>query len=87
MEFANVGYRQPSVVWYFRSRVHGWFQTLDPTTVHAFMDSRGARFVILPTRTAQDLYPTIPPNWKSFTAQGLLPPRGKRLDLTLILKP
>jgi 4-amino-4-deoxy-L-arabinose transferase-like glycosyltransferase len=87
MEFANVRYRQPSVVWYFRSRVHGWFQTLDPASVPMFMDSPGARFVILPTPTAQQLYPTIPQGWKSFTARGLLPPRGKRLDLTLILKP
>ncbi|MEP6685621.1 MAG: glycosyltransferase family 39 protein [Verrucomicrobiota bacterium] len=87
MEFANVGYRQPSVVWYFRSHVHGWFRTLDPASVHMFMDSPGARFVILPTRTAHELYPTLPQTWKSFSAQGFLPPRGKRLDFTLILKP
>jgi hypothetical protein len=40
-----------------------------------------------PTRTAQELYPTIPQDWKSYTARGLLPPRAKRPDLTLILKP
>jgi hypothetical protein len=87
MEFANVGYRQPSVVWYFRSRVRGWFHTLHPTKVHAFMDSPGARLVILPTQTAQELYPTIPQDWKSFRARGFLTPEPKRLDLTLILKP
>ncbi|MFN2508449.1 MAG: ArnT family glycosyltransferase [Chthoniobacterales bacterium] len=87
MQFANVDYRQPSVVWYFRSRVRGWFQTLGPKRVHRFMNSPGPRFVIMPTQTAQELYPTLPQNWKAFTAQGLLPPRAKRLDLTLILKP
>ena len=87
MEFANAGYRQPSVVWYFRSRVHGWFHTLNPANVRKFMDSSGARFVILPTQTAQELYPTLPQGWKSYRAQGFLTPEPKRLDLTLILKP
>lgn len=82
---------QPSVVWYLRNRIHGWFQTLDPVndlgSVQRFMESRGPRFVILPTQTAQELYPALPRNLKSFTARGFLPPRGKRLDLTLILNP
>jgi len=87
MEFANFGYRQPSMVWYFRSHVQGWFQTLGAKNVYKFMEKPGARFVVLPTETSQLLYPTIPPDWKSYTAHGLILPRRKRIDLTLLLKP
>lgn len=86
MEFAAVRYVQPSVTWYFRSRVHRWFHAISAAEVRSFMDSPGARFVILPTRTAQELYPAIPENWKVFRAPWLLR-KGNRLDLTLLLKP
>lgn len=87
MEFGNVGPRQPSAVWYFRSRVRGWSRKLKPAKVKKFMNLPGARFVVLPSQTANELYPQLPPDWKSYTARGFLPLQGKRLDLTLVLKP
>ncbi len=87
MEFAGVEYIEPSLVWYFRGSVHGWFTKLDPPSVKIFMDTPGARFVVLPTKTAQVLYPTLPRTWKSYRTAGWNFVKGRRIDLTMILKP
>jgi 4-amino-4-deoxy-L-arabinose transferase-like glycosyltransferase len=89
MDFANVDYFEPSVVWYFRSRAHGFFRGLnpDPEQVHKFMTHPGPRFVIVPTEMAKAAYPQIPPAWKSYTTRGFAFAKGKSTDLTMILKP
>ena len=86
MEFGAVAYNEPSLVWYFRSRVNGFLDsTLDADSVRTFMDDNGARFVILPTEMATKVYPTLPPSWKSFRAQGFNVAKGRGVDLTLIM--
>jgi 4-amino-4-deoxy-L-arabinose transferase-like glycosyltransferase len=89
MDFANVDYFEPSVVWYFRSRAHGFFRGLypNPDQVHKFMTHPGPRFVIVPTELAKAAYPQIPPEWKSYTARGVYFVKGRHTDLTMILKP
>ena len=89
MDFANVDYFEPSVVWYFRSRAHGFFRGLYPNAdqVHKFMTHPGPRFVIVPTELAKTAYPQIPPGWKSYTARGFSFVKGRPTDLTMILKP
>ena len=89
MQFASVDYNEPSLVWYFRSRVRGWLQTpaLRPTNVQRFMEQTGPRFVILPTELAGKIYPTLPNDWKNFRGCGFNIAKGKQADLTLILKP
>lgn len=91
MQFGAVDYNEPSLVWYFRSpeSVRGWLATpaLHPTTVQQFMGQTGPRFVILPTELAGKIYPMLPDDWKDFRARGFNLAKGKRVDLTLILKP
>jgi 4-amino-4-deoxy-L-arabinose transferase-like glycosyltransferase len=87
MDFANVDYFEPSVVWYFRGRAHGFFRGLDPDQVHKFMTYPGPRFAIMPTEVAKIAYPQIPPAWKSYNARGFNFVKGKPTDLTMILKP
>jgi len=89
MQFASVDYNEPSLVWYFRSRVRGWLQTpaLRPTNVQRFMEQTGPRFVILPTELAGKIYPALPNDWKDFRARGFNIAKGKQADLTLVLKP
>ena len=87
MEFANVNYYEPSVVWYFRSRAHGFFRGVDPDLVQKFMTLPGPRFIIVPTELATANYPQLPPDWKSYRTTGIAFAKGKWVDLTLILKP
>jgi 4-amino-4-deoxy-L-arabinose transferase-like glycosyltransferase len=89
MQFGAVDYNEPSLVWYFRSRVRGWLQMppLRRTNVQPFMEQPGARFVILPTQLATNIYPVLPADWKNFSTRGFNLVKGKRVDLTLILKP
>lgn len=86
MEFANVDYAEPSVVWYFRSRAHGFFRGLNPDMVERFMNNPGPRFVIVPTPLATALSAKIKPDWKTYRAQGFTIVKGRPTDLTLILK-
>ncbi|MEY2563861.1 MAG: hypothetical protein QOH88_2054 [Verrucomicrobiota bacterium] len=87
MDFANVDYAEPSVVWYFRSRAHGFFRGLNPDMVQKFMNFPGPRFVIVPTSVAKAAYAEIPPQWKTYTARGFTLVKGRPTDLTMILKP
>jgi 4-amino-4-deoxy-L-arabinose transferase-like glycosyltransferase len=86
MDFANVDYAEPSVVWYFRSRVHGFFRGLSPDQVEKFMNFPGPRFVIVPTPVAQAFSAKIHPTWKTYRARGFTIVKGRPTDLTLILK-
>jgi 4-amino-4-deoxy-L-arabinose transferase-like glycosyltransferase len=87
MEFGAVDFQEPSLVWYFRSRVHGWMTPLNATTAVTFMGKSGPRFVVLPTALTAKTFPDPPATWKSFTTRGFNIAKGKHADLTLVLKP
>jgi 4-amino-4-deoxy-L-arabinose transferase-like glycosyltransferase len=87
MEFGAVDYQEPSLVWYFRSRVKGWMTPLRAVSTQQFMDKAGPRFVVLPTKLISETFPSPPPNWKTFSAHGFNVAKGERVDLTLVLKP
>jgi 4-amino-4-deoxy-L-arabinose transferase-like glycosyltransferase len=87
MEFGAVDYREPSLVWYFRSRVHGWMTPLNQKSAASFMEKPGPRFLILPTESVTTAFPNPPSTWKMFSTAGFNLAKGKRTDLTLLLKP
>ena len=86
MDFANIDYAEPSVVWYFRSRCHGFFRGLNPDQLEEFMNFQGPRFTIVPTSVAQAFSAKIHPDWKTYRARGFTIVKGRPTDLTLILK-
>lgn len=86
MDFANIDYPEPSVVWYFRSRCHGFFRGLNPDQLEQFMNFPGPRFAIVPTSVAQAFSAKIRPDWKTYRAQGFTIVHGRPTDLTMILK-
>ena len=47
-------FNEPSLVWYFRSRVKGWMTQLDRETAKPFMEKLGPRFAIIPTNQLGD---------------------------------
>jgi 4-amino-4-deoxy-L-arabinose transferase-like glycosyltransferase len=87
MQFACVEFEEPSVVWYFRSRVQGFLTRLNKKNATDFMSEPGPRFVIVPTLLVQTLFPNHPGDWKSFPTHGFNIAKGKQVDLTLVLKP
>jgi 4-amino-4-deoxy-L-arabinose transferase-like glycosyltransferase len=86
MDFANIDYAEPSVVWYFRSRAHGFFRGLNPDQLEKFMTFPGPRFAIVPTPVAQAFSAKIDPSWKTYRAKGFTIVKGRPTDLTMILK-
>jgi hypothetical protein len=86
MQFASVEFEEPSVVWYFRSRVQGFLTRLNKKNAVDFMSKPGPRLVIVPTPLVQTLFPNRPQTWKSVPTDGLNIPKGKQVDLTLVLK-
>jgi hypothetical protein len=87
MQFASVEFEEPSVVWYFRSRVQSFLTQLNKKNAVDFMSGPGPRFVIVPTSLVQTLLPNHPQAWTSFPTRGINIAKGKRVDLTLVLKP
>jgi hypothetical protein len=87
MQFAAVEFQEPSLVWYFRSRVQDFLTPLDKRRAADFMSARDPRFVVLPTPAAAEVFANPPASWRFFTVSGFNIAKGKRVDLTLVLKP
>jgi 4-amino-4-deoxy-L-arabinose transferase-like glycosyltransferase len=86
MQFASVEFEEPSLVWYFRSRVKGFLTPLNKRRATEFMGASGPRFIILPTPVAGAVFANAPETWKFSTVSGFNIAKGKRVDLTLVLK-
>jgi 4-amino-4-deoxy-L-arabinose transferase-like glycosyltransferase len=87
MQFASVEFEEPSLVWYFRSRVSGFLTPMGGRRAANFMQEMGPRFVILPTSMATTLFASHPENWKTFSTTGFDIAKGNRVELTLVLNP
>jgi 4-amino-4-deoxy-L-arabinose transferase-like glycosyltransferase len=86
MDFGAVAFNEPSLVWYFRSRVHGFMTTLKPDDAVNFIQESGPRFLILPTDLMLKLFPNPPASWKTVSTHGFNVAKGRFVDLTLVLK-
>jgi 4-amino-4-deoxy-L-arabinose transferase-like glycosyltransferase len=96
MDFAACDFDEPSLVWYFRSRVHGWLyynrigdrdvSAIEPDQVPEFLARPGPHFVVVPTPVADRLYPNLPQGYRKFSTRGFDVANGQWIDLTLILK-
>src|SRR5262249_10166035 len=87
MQFAAVEFQEPSLVWYFRSRVQGFLTPLNKLRAVEFMSASGPRFIVVSTPAAGALFANPPESWRFFTVSGFNIAKGKRVDLTLVLKP
>ena len=87
MEFGAIDYNEPSLVWYFRDRVRGFMTTLKPKDAVSYMAKPGARFIVLPSKTAAVVFPDPEPSWRRHRVTGFNVAKGQRVDLTLFLKP
>jgi 4-amino-4-deoxy-L-arabinose transferase-like glycosyltransferase len=86
MQFAAVEFQEPSLVWCFRSHVQGFLTPLNKRRAAEFMSTPGPRFIVLPTPVAGELFANPPERWRFFTVSGFNIAKGKRVDLTLVLK-
>ncbi len=86
MQFAAVEFQEPSLVWYFRSRVQVFLTPLNKRRAAEFMSTSDHRFIILPTPLAGKVFANPAAGWRFFTVSGFNIAKGKRVDLTLVLK-
>jgi 4-amino-4-deoxy-L-arabinose transferase-like glycosyltransferase len=86
MEFGAVDFTEPSLVWYFRDRVHGFMTPLKRKAAGEFMSRTGSRFVVLPTASVTEIFPHIDASWQSYRTKGFNIPKGRRVDLTMLVK-
>jgi 4-amino-4-deoxy-L-arabinose transferase-like glycosyltransferase len=87
MQFAAIEFQEPSLVWYFRSRVQGFLTPVKKRRAAEFMSAPSPRFIVLPTIVAGELFAKPPESWRFFTVSGFNIAKGKRVDLTLVVKP
>jgi hypothetical protein len=74
-------------VWYFRDKVRGFMTPLKRKDADEFMSRSGPRFMVLPAAAVAEVFPNIDPSWRSYHAKGFNIPKGRRVDLTMLLKP
>ena len=86
MQFAAVEFQEPSLVWYFRSRVKGFLTPLNKRRAAEFMSGPDPRFIVLPMPVAGAVFPNPPQTRRFFTVSGFNIAKGKRIDLTLVMK-
>jgi hypothetical protein len=86
MEFGAVEFTEPSLVWYFRDRIHGFMTPLKRKEAAEFMSLPGARFVVLPTKVVSETFPNIGASWSSYHEIGFNVAKGQKADLTMLLK-
>jgi len=61
--------------------------TLKTKDAANYMAQPGARFIVLPSKTAAALFPDPEPSWNRHRGIGFNVAKGQRVDLTLLLKP
>jgi 4-amino-4-deoxy-L-arabinose transferase-like glycosyltransferase len=86
MQFASVGFEEPSLVWYFRSRLNTFLLPINGRRAEEFMAEPGPRLVIVPTSRVEALFANHPAGWKLFAVRGFNIAKGRHIDLTLLLK-
>jgi 4-amino-4-deoxy-L-arabinose transferase-like glycosyltransferase len=87
MEFGAVDFTEPSLVWYFRDKVRGFMTPVKRKDAGEFMSRSGSHFIVLPTASVAEIFPNIDPSWHSYRTKGFNIPKGRRVDLTMLLKP
>jgi hypothetical protein len=87
MEFGAVDFTEPSLVWYFRDKVGGFMTPLKRKDAREFMNRSGSRFIVLPAAYVEEVFPNIDPSWRSYHAKGFNIPKGRRVDLAMLIKP
>jgi 4-amino-4-deoxy-L-arabinose transferase-like glycosyltransferase len=86
MEFGAIDFTEPSLVWYFRDQIHGFMTPLKRKEAGEFMARGGSRFIVLPTESIAEIFPNVDASWSSYRATGFNIPKGRRVDLTMLLK-
>lgn len=86
-EFCSSDYQEPSLAWYFRRYTTKYHESLSSPEVVKFMEKPGARLAILPTRDAAELLPTPPTTWLIHRVEGWNVVRGRKMDITMWIKP
>lgn len=85
-QVASADFGEPSVVWEFRKKVKSFIQFADVDDVDEFMREPGSRITILPTERLPRSFPSPDPAWKMARVQGINLVKGKRVDLTVVIK-
>ena len=86
MEFGAVDFVEPSLVWYFRGRIHGFMTPLKRKEAGEFMNRDGSRFIVLPTASVSNVFPNLDTSWRGYRVQGFNVAKGQQVDLTMLMK-
>jgi 4-amino-4-deoxy-L-arabinose transferase-like glycosyltransferase len=86
MELATIEYHEPSLVWLFRSRIHGFDTAMNWKDADDWMHQSGPRVCVIPTDEVKTTFRKLDPAWKIVTASGYDVANAHRLELSAIIK-
>ena len=86
MEFATVGFNEPSLVWEFRHGLTNYIQQLTLEQTGPFLEKPGPRILILPSKEFTGDLKNLVTNAMTFHSAGIDTARFRKLDLTAVVK-
>jgi hypothetical protein len=86
-QFASVEFEEPSLVWYFRSRVQGFLTAQQKRMQSTSPIEVRTAFKLCQRICCGDTLGIRRRDWKMFSTRGWQCGQGKFVDLTLVLKP
>lgn len=82
-----VEFNEPSVVWTFRAVVREPIGVVPAEGASRYMNATGPRALLVPSAQLSSFFATLEPDWQSISAEGFNIAKGRRADLTLLIKP
>ena len=86
MEFATVGFNEPSLVWEFRRGLTNYIQQITLEQAGPFLQKPGPRILILPTKELTGDLKSLATNAMTFRSAGIDTARFRTIDLTAVVK-
>ncbi len=86
MQLATIDYHEPSLVWLFRSRIHGFDTPMNWKAADDWMRQPGPRVCVIPADQVRTTFRKMDPAWKVVTASGYDVANAHRLELSAIIK-
>ncbi len=86
MELATVDYHEPSLVWLFRGKIHGFQTSIDWKGAEDWMARPGPRVCILPQDQLSRAFRKLDPSWQVVEARGWSVANARRVDLVAVIK-
>jgi 4-amino-4-deoxy-L-arabinose transferase-like glycosyltransferase len=86
MDMGTVDYHEPSLVWLFRKKIHGFDTPMNWKDAEDWMDRPGPRVLVIPVDELGNAFRSINPSWRVVKASGYDVANARSMQLAAVIK-